>query len=86
MEIAGRAGGLIPTNTIVLRDVVLLGGRDARVLQGGRPRARRAVVDELWELSRDPADVFLSRPTPASTGRSSGLALRAKETATPSSR
>lgn len=27
MEIAGRAGGLIPTNRIALRDVVLYGGR-----------------------------------------------------------
>src|SRR3954454_7919538 len=32
MEIAGRAGGLIPTNNIALRDVVLLGGRDTSIL------------------------------------------------------
>ena len=32
MEIAGRAGGLIPTNKIALRDVVLRGS-----LTAGRP-------------------------------------------------
>ena len=49
MEIAGRAGGLIPTNRIALRDVVLYGDRDASVLAGatlerdasGRRRAAR---------------------------------------------
>ncbi|MEP6649866.1 MAG: SIS domain-containing protein, partial [Lapillicoccus sp.] len=34
MEIAGRAGGFIPTTMMALRDVVLHGSRDASVLTG----------------------------------------------------
>ena len=34
MEIAGRAGGLIPTNRIALRDVVLYGNHGVDELQG----------------------------------------------------
>src|ERR1041384_6858140 len=41
MEIAGRAGGLIATNRIALRDLVLLGGESPELLRGG-------------ELERDP--------------------------------
>src|SRR5918992_2259819 len=32
MEIAGRAGGLVPTNRIALRDLVLLGGGSPEML------------------------------------------------------
>ena len=39
MEIAGRAGGLIPTNRIALRDVVLHGSRDVSVLERRDARA-----------------------------------------------
>ena len=47
MEIAGRAGGLIPTHAIVLRDVVLRGSRDVSMLRGARSSATESVVDEL---------------------------------------
>ena len=33
MEIAGRAGGLVPTNRIALRDIVLYGGEPREVLE-----------------------------------------------------
>ena len=39
MEIAGRAGGLVPTNRIALRDVVLVGGESPDVLGEQAPRA-----------------------------------------------
>uniref|UniRef100_UPI003F4993DC sugar isomerase domain-containing protein n=1 Tax=Nonomuraea bangladeshensis TaxID=404385 RepID=UPI003F4993DC len=42
MEIAGRAGGLVPTNRLALRDIVLYGGADRSVL-------------ERYDLERDPA-------------------------------
>src|SRR3982074_430873 len=42
MEIAGRAGGLIATNRIALRDLVLLGGEPRELLGSG-------------ELERDPS-------------------------------
>ncbi|GAA3446558.1 sugar isomerase domain-containing protein [Planomonospora venezuelensis] len=42
MEIAGRAGGLVPTNRLALRDIVLYGGADRSEL-------------ERYDLERDPA-------------------------------
>jgi uncharacterized phosphosugar-binding protein len=60
MEIAGRAGGLIPTNRIALRDVVLDGRRPASVLAGaGLERDSSVVSDLLDGLPLHPADVFL---------------------------
>ncbi|MEV0974558.1 sugar isomerase domain-containing protein [Microtetraspora glauca] len=42
MEIAGRAGGLVPTNRLALRDIVLYGGADPKELQ-------------RYDLERDPS-------------------------------
>ena len=79
MEIAGRAGGLIPTHAIVLRDVVLRGSRDVSVLQGATLERDESVVDELYGLySFDPADVFLIASNSGVNGSIVGLALRAK--------
>ncbi|HUG51803.1 MAG TPA: SIS domain-containing protein, partial [Terrimesophilobacter sp.] len=44
MEIAGRAGGLIPTNKIALRDVVLRGNRDLGDLTGSELERSPSVV------------------------------------------
>jgi uncharacterized phosphosugar-binding protein len=79
MEIAGRAGGLIPTHAIVLRDVVLRGSRDVSVLQGAELERDESVADELFGLySFDPADVFLIASNSGVNGSIVGLALRAK--------
>jgi len=79
MEIAGRAGGLIPTHPIALRDLVLKGRRDASVLQGGTLERDGSIADELWELyAFDPADVFLIASNSGVNGSIVGLALRAK--------
>jgi uncharacterized phosphosugar-binding protein len=79
MEVAGRAGGLIPTHAIVLRDVVLRGDRDVSVLQGGLLERDESVADELYELySFDPADVFIIASNSGVNGSIVGLALRAK--------
>ena len=40
MEIAGRAGGLIPTNKIALRDVVLHGSLRVQALAAARARTQ----------------------------------------------
>ncbi len=69
MEVAGRAGGLIPTHAIVLRDVVLRGTRERD----------ESVADELYGLySFDPADVFVIASNSGVNGSIVGLALRAK--------
>ncbi len=60
MEIAGRAGGLIPTNRITLRTLVLRGGYDASVLSGSELERNPDVVTDLLNLFRiEPQDVFL---------------------------
>ncbi|MFI7595709.1 sugar isomerase domain-containing protein [Micromonospora sp. NPDC049359] len=59
MEIAGRAGGLVPTNRIALRDLVLLGGEPADVL-GPLLERDPAVAHRLWALAPvRPADIFV---------------------------
>jgi len=79
MEIAGRAGGLIPTHAIVLRDVVLRGTRDVSALQGATLERDESVADELYDLySFDPADVFLIASNSGVNGSIVGVALRAK--------
>jgi uncharacterized phosphosugar-binding protein len=50
MEIAGRAGGLIPTNKMALRDVVVHGSRHVEDLDGSELVRSPAVVDELFDL------------------------------------
>jgi uncharacterized phosphosugar-binding protein len=81
MEIAGRAGGLIPTNSIALRDVVLFGVRDVSVLSDGAGLERDpAIVDELWLTIRaQPEDVFVIASNSGVNGSIVGIALKAKE-------
>ncbi len=79
MEIAGRAGGLIPTHAIALRDVVLHGSREVAELHGPSLERDESVVDELYGLyAIDPADVFLIASNSGVNGSIVGLALRAK--------
>jgi uncharacterized phosphosugar-binding protein len=59
MEIAGRAGGLVPTNRIALRDLVLLGGASPDVL-GPRLERDPSVAHRLYDLAPvRPPDVFV---------------------------
>ncbi|KXK63475.1 sugar isomerase [Micromonospora rosaria] len=59
MEIAGRAGGLVPTNRIALRDVVLRGGESPDLL-GPMLERDPAVAHRLLDLTPvSPADVFV---------------------------
>ncbi|MEU5941547.1 SIS domain-containing protein [Micromonospora sp. NPDC047548] len=59
MEIAGRAGGLVPTNRIALRDLVLLGGEPASIL-GPHLERDPAVAHRLYDLAPvRPSDIFV---------------------------
>ncbi|MBN9156209.1 MULTISPECIES: sugar isomerase domain-containing protein [unclassified Microbacterium] len=79
MEIAGRAGGLIPTNRIALRDIVLHGERSADVLTGSLER-EPWVVDELMAVSPvTENDVFVIASNSGVNGSIVGVALWAKE-------
>jgi uncharacterized phosphosugar-binding protein len=80
MEIAGRAGGLIPTNKIALRDLVLRGDRPLDVLGGSAMERDPAVVEDLWNLSPiGPGDVFVIASNSGVNGSVVGLAILAKE-------
>jgi uncharacterized phosphosugar-binding protein len=60
MELAGRAGGLVPTNRIALRDVVLLGGESPDVLARGMLERDPAIAHRLYDLAKpEAADVFV---------------------------
>ena len=81
MEIAGRAGGFIPTARTALSDLVVLGGQDPSVLADASTLEREpTVVDALWELTAAaPADVFLIASNSGVNGSIVGFALKAKE-------
>jgi uncharacterized phosphosugar-binding protein len=80
MEIAGRAGGLIPTNKIALRDLVLRGGLPVDALSGSSLERDPDIIAELWEISPiHPGDVFVIASNSGVNGSVVGLALLAKE-------
>lgn len=51
MEIAGRAGGLVPTNRIALSDLVLFGAADPAILTDPMLERRSDVAVRLYELA-----------------------------------
>lgn len=80
MEVAGRAGGLIPTSKIALRDVVLWGTRGAASLIGASLERDSEVVDELFDVSMiGPNDLFMIASNSGVNGSVVGLALLARE-------
>ncbi|MBV1855324.1 sugar isomerase domain-containing protein [Catellatospora tritici] len=80
MEIAGRAGGLVPTNRIALRDIVLYGGEPREVLEDQLLERRVEVAHRLYELAPiEPADVFVLASQSGINGVIVELALLIKE-------
>jgi uncharacterized phosphosugar-binding protein len=80
MEIAGRAGGLIPTNKIALRDLVLHGSLTVKSLRGSSLERNPEIVRELWEISPiHRGDVFVIASNSGVNGSVVGMALLAKE-------
>jgi uncharacterized phosphosugar-binding protein len=80
MEIAGRAGGLIPTNKIALRDLVLHGSLTVDALGGSGLERNPNVAAELWDISPiHPGDVFVIASNSGVNGSVVGMALLAKE-------
>jgi len=60
MELAGRAGGLVPTNRISLRDVVIFGGESPDVLSRGVLERDPDIAQRLYDLAGPHAsDVFV---------------------------
>lgn len=80
MEIAGRAGGLIPTSRMALRDVVLFGGRPAQVLADPTFERDESVAAEIYALHHEhPADAYLIASNSGVNGSVVGLALAARD-------
>ena len=80
MEIAGRAGGLIPTNKIALRDLVLRGGLPLDVLGGSSLERDPSVAEQLWQLvPATPGDVIIIASNSGVNGSIVGFARQAHE-------
>ncbi|MDQ6716273.1 MAG: SIS domain-containing protein [Actinomycetota bacterium] len=80
MEIAGRAGGLIPTNRLSLRDVILLGGMDREGLSNQFLERDPATGRRIYELAPvSPGDVFIIASNSGGNGSVVELAMVVKE-------
>ncbi|MDH2430842.1 SIS domain-containing protein [Sphaerisporangium sp. TRM90804] len=80
MEIAGRAGGLVPTNRLALRDLVLYGGEPASIL--GSPELERdpTVARRVFDLAPvQPPDAFVMISSSGVNGSVVELASIVKE-------
>lgn len=79
MEIAGRAGGLIATNRIALRVLVLRGGRPASDLGAAEFERDPEIGENLLALFPiDKRDIFLIASNSGVNGSILGVALAAK--------
>ena len=80
MEFAGRAGGLVPTNRISLRDVVIFGGESPEVLGDGLLERDPQVAHRLYDLAAvAAADVFVIGSNSGVNGAVVELARLVKE-------
>jgi uncharacterized phosphosugar-binding protein len=79
MELAGRAGGLIPTSRMALKDMVIYGDKTAADLT---PELERdpSFAEELFALyPRDPRDIYVVVSNSGVNGSIVGVALAAKQ-------
>jgi uncharacterized phosphosugar-binding protein len=84
MEIAGRAGGLIATNRIALRDLVLLGDEPRELLGSAELERDPQYSRKLYELSAArPGDVFVIASNSGVNGSIVELATVVKENGHP---
>ncbi|GID28188.1 UPF0309 protein [Paractinoplanes brasiliensis] len=80
MEIAGRAGGLVPTNRIALRDIVLYGGSPLSELADPGVERRTDIAHRLYELAPiKPDDAFVIASNSGINGAVVEMALLVKE-------
>jgi uncharacterized phosphosugar-binding protein len=80
MEIAGRAGGLVPTNRIALRDIVLYGGEPLEALADPTIERRPEIAHRLYDLAPiKPDDAFVIASNSGINGAVVEMALLAKQ-------
>ncbi|MEV6305998.1 SIS domain-containing protein [Actinoplanes sp. NPDC051861] len=80
MEIAGRAGGLVPTNRIALRDIVLYGGEPLEALADPTVERKPEIAHKLYQLAPvKPDDAFVIASNSGINGAVVEMALLVKE-------
>ena len=80
MEIAGRAGGLVPTNRIALRDIVLYGGEPLEALADPAIERGTEIAHKLYQLAPvKPDDAFVIASNSGINGAVVEMALLVKE-------
>ena len=80
MEMAGRAGGFIPTSKLSLRDVVLHGSHQVSELSASSLERDNTVADELFDIHpKDPRDIFMIASNSGVNGSVVGLAMAVKK-------
>ncbi|MEU0386130.1 SIS domain-containing protein [Streptomyces chartreusis] len=80
LELAGRAGGLVPTNRLSIADLVLYGGEDPSVLDDPLLERRAGVAARLYELAApNPQDLFVVISNSGVNNVIVEMALHAKE-------
>lgn len=84
MEMAGRAGGLVPSKKVALRDLVLAGELPAAELRGADLERDPTVGDRLFAIAEvGPHDVVLIASNSGVNGSIVGFALAAKRAGNP---
>ncbi|MGW3284653.1 sugar isomerase domain-containing protein [Streptomyces sp. NPDC001002] len=80
LELAGRAGGLVPTNRLSIADLVLYGGEDPSVLDDPLLERRAGVAERIYRLADPrPQDLFVVISNSGVNNVIVETALRAKE-------
>jgi uncharacterized phosphosugar-binding protein len=80
MELSGRAGGLIPTNKLALRDAVLLGDLPTEALADPKAERDPQLARQVWELAPiKPGDIVLIASQSGGNGSTVEMALIAKQ-------
>jgi len=80
MELSGRAGGLIPTNKLALRDAVLLGDLPAEALADPKAERDPELARRVWQLAPiQPGDVVLIASQSGGNGSTVEMARIAKD-------
>lgn len=79
MEIAGRAGGLIPTSRLALRDIVLYGTHTVSELADPTLERDPKLAEELFGLhTRHPEDIYIIASNSGVNGSIVGVAEQVK--------
>ncbi|MBR8639144.1 SIS domain-containing protein [Streptomyces tuirus] len=80
LELAGRAGGLVPTNRLSIADLVLYGGENPAVLDDPLLERRAGVAARIYDLAApNPQDLFVVISNSGVNNVIVEMALHAKE-------